>query len=552
MTIRSLTSVLVLATSLSLTAQSRPAISASVPVPTKRTTPPLVVMIVVDQFRADYVQRYGGLWTKGLRRMIDRGAYFPLAAYPYSGTVTCAGHSTVGTGTFPRTHGMIANTWYDRDAKKSIACTQDATATSVGYGGSPGTEHHSAKWLATNTFADELRNQLPIAPHIASFSLKARSSIGMAGHAGDLVVWFEDAGLWASSTAFTKTPQSGFDAYATKHAVSQQYVRIWDRLLPPAAYLFADEGLAEQKPDDGTVLFPHPQTRPSGTPDQGFYANWERTPFVDEALTDMAITFSEGFGKGRGTDMLAVSYSALDYVGHRYGPKSHEVQDVLLRLDVQLGKLFDTLDQRLGAGQYVVALTADHGVAPIPEQVLAEGLDAGRFTAASITTRLTEAFKAFATDTVSPIANSTGTDVYFSPAALAIIRSNSAARKALEDAALAAPGIARIYWSDDLAMGISGDDPIKRSEILSYMPGRSADLLLVPKQYWIATASGTTHGSPNLYDQRVPVMLMGIGVRPGQYQTTVTPADVAPTLAYLTGITLPRAEGRALTEAIVR
>lgn len=551
MTIRSLTSILVVATTLSLTAQSRPTPPTAAP-QTPRTTPPLVVLVVVDQFRADYVQRYGGLWTKGLRRLIDRGAYFPLAAYPYSGTLTCAGHSTIGTGAFPRTHGMIANTWYDRETKKSMACTQDAAATSVGYGGLTGTEHHSPKWLATNTFADELRNQLSVTPKIASLSLKARSAIGMAGHAGDLVVWFEDAGLWASSTAYTKTPQPAFSAYAEKNAIAKQYGRVWDRLLPAASYQFTDEGVGEQKPDDGSVLFPHPQTRPGGKPDQLFYTNWERTPFVDEALTDMAITFSDGFGKGKGTDMLAVSYSALDYVGHRFGPKSHEVQDVLLRLDVQLGKLFDVLDQRVGAGQYVVALTADHGVAPIPEQVSAEGLDAGRFTGAAISAKIVAAFTPFATDAADPVLSNNGTDVYFSPAALAVIRSNPAARKAVEDAALSAPGVARAYWGDELAQGASGDDAIKRAEILSYMADRSGDLMLVPKQYWMATSGGTTHGSPNIYDQRVPIMLMGFGIRPGRYLTTTSPADVAPTFAYLTGITLPRAEGRPLTEAVVR
>lgn len=553
MTIRSATSMLVLTAGLSLAAQSpAPPVATRQAAAPKRTTPALVVLIVVDQFRGDYVQMYGSKWTKGLRRLLDTGAYFPLGAYPYAGTVTCAGHTTIGTGAYPRTHGMIGNSWFDRDTKRSTACTADASVNAVPFGGLPGVEHHSPKWLLTNTFADELRNQSIVAPHVASFSLKARSAIGMAGHAGDLVVWEEDNGTWSTSTAFAKSPRADLDAYAKNHTVASQYGRVWDRLLPLSAYAFNDDGVGEAKNDGGTILFPHPQTRPEGKPDQTYMLNWERSPFADEALADLAMTFSEGFGKSAGTDMLAVSFSATDYVGHRFGPKSHEVQDVLARLDVQLGKLFDSLDRRVGAGKYVVAFSADHGVATIPEQVTAMGLDAGRFTAASVNTRITDAWKALSTDTASPIANSTGTEIYFTPAALATIRSTPAARQAIVDAALGAPGIARAYWGDDLALSTSGDDPVKRAAILSYMPGRSADLLLIPKQNWIAASVGTTHGTPYQYDQRVPVALMGFGIRPGQYLTTATPADLAPTLALLTGIILPRADGRPLVEAIVR
>lgn len=548
---RTLVTALLIAGSLTLSAQSRPAPPQSRPAAsTKRATPPLVVLLVVDQFRGDYVQWYGHQWTKGLRRLLDTGAYFPLAAYQHAVTLTCAGHSTIGTGAYPRTHGMIANEWYDREQKKRVVCTDDPAVTPVGFGGLPVKEHHGPRLLRTNTFADELRNQAAVAPHITSLSLKARSVIGMAGHAGDLMAWLEDTGAWASSTAFMKAPRPDVDAFASAHAIAKQYGRVWDKLLSPAAYLFTDDGAGEQKPDNGTVLFPHPQTRPGGTTDQTFVTNWERTPFVDEMLTDMALQFSEGYGTGAGTDMLAVSFSALDYVGHRYGPKSHEVQDVLARLDIQLGRLFDGLDKRLGAGNYVVALSADHGIAPIPEQVTALGLDGGRYTAATVNAKLLDAWKPFATDNVSPIANSNGTDIYFTPAALAILDGNPAARRALSDAALTLPGTIKAYWAADLESGLASDDPIRKAMVLSYYRGRSADLQLVSREHWMPTSGGTTHGTPHAYDQRVPVILMGWGIKPGRYLTTSAPADIAPTLAYLTHVNLPRAEGRPLVEAI--
>lgn len=552
MTLRTITALLLLAAGLNLTAQTRPVAAPRSAAVLPRATPPLVVLIVVDQFRGDYVPWYGHQWTRGLRRLVDTGAYFPLAAYRYAVTLTCAGHSTIGTGAYPRTHGMIANEWFDRDAKKRVTCTDDPSAAPVGFGGLPAKERHGSRMLQTNTFADELRNQSPVAPRITSVSLKARSAIGMAGHAGDLVAWLEDTGAWASSSAFVRQPRPDVDAFANAHAISAQYGRVWNRLLAPSAYLFSDEGVGEQKPDDGTVLFPHAQTRPGGAPDQTFVTNWERTPFIDEMLTDMALTFSEGFGTGAGTDVLAVSYSALDYVGHRYGPKSHEVQDVLARLDVQLGRLLDNLDRRVGAGRYVVAFSSDHGVAPIPEQVTALGLDAGRFTAASVNARLIDAWKPFATDAVSPIANSNGTDIYFTPAAMAVLETNAVARKALSDAALSLPGVGKTYWASDLDAGVTGSDPVRDALALSFYRGRSADLVLVARQHWMTSSGGTTHGTPYTYDQRVPVILMGWGIKAGRYLTSSAPVDIAPTLAYLSHVSLPRAEGRVLSEAVIR
>jgi predicted AlkP superfamily pyrophosphatase or phosphodiesterase len=522
--------------------------SAALRVTPNRATPKLVVLIVADQFRADYIQRYGGMWTKGLRRLVDHGAYFPLAAYPYSYTVTCAGHSTIGTGAFPHTHGMVGNEWYDRATRRTTTCTNDPSVTSVPYGGRPGVEKHSARWMTTTTFADELRAQSTTPAHVVSVSLKARAAIGMAGHGGDLVVWEEDAATWASSSAFATAPNAALNTWTTAHPIAAQYGRVWNRLLPASRYFFADNGVGEPSSPDNPNVFPHRQVRPSGQPDQSFYDNWERTPFSDEMLADIAITASRSLGRGSGTDMLAVSFSALDLVGHRWGPASHEVQDTLLRLDVQIGRLLDRLDARVGAGNYVVGFSADHGASPIPEQMTAMGLDAGRFSTSALNARVVDAWKAATSDTASPIASG-GANMYFTPAAMTTIRSSRSVRDAITAAALSSPGIAYAYWSDDLAAG-AGDDPVKRAVILGYMADRSPDLTLIPKQYWMSAATGTTHGTPNLYDQRVPLILMGWGIKPGRYLTSATPADLAPTFAQLTGITLPRAEGRVLGEAI--
>lgn len=515
-----------------------------------RDTPPLVVLLAVDQFSSQYINWYGATWTKGLRRLVDQGASFPLAAFPYALTWTCPGHVTIGTGTFPRTHGMVANEWYDRDSARVVTCTDQPDVEPVGLGGLTGRERHGPRWLAVNTFADELRNQAAVTPRVTSVSLKARSAIGLAGHTADVITWLEDAGVIASSTAFLRAPSPALNAFATTHAVAGQYGRVWDRLRPSAAYRFADDGLNEYAADGLTRTFPHPQTRPGGQADRTFVTNWERTPFSDEILTEEALAFSEGYGLGTGTDVLAVSYTSLDYVGHRYGPKSHEVQDTLLRLDVQIGRLLDTLDRRLGPNGYVVALSADHGVAPIPEQVVALGLDGGRYQARELTARLVDAWRPYATSEASPIASNNGTDVYFTPATLAALDASPAARHALTSAALAQPGVLAAYWAADLT-NAGPEDLLRTALARSYYPGRSADLLLIPKPHWmVGSGSMATHGTPHAYDQRVPVILMGWGIKPGRYLTTVTPADIAPTLAHLTHVSLPRADGRVLAEAL--
>jgi len=522
------------------------------PAAAPRTNPKLFVLIVADQFRADYIQKYGGMWTKGLRRLVDTGAYFPLAAYPYSYTVTCAGHSTIGTGAFPHTHGMIGNEWYDRATQRSTTCTADPGVTSVPYGGRPGLEKHSARWMTTTTFADELRAQSTTPARVVSISLKPRAAIGMAGHGGDAIIWEEDAATWATSSAFANAPNPALDAWAAAHPIDAQYGRVWNRVLPASRYFFVDKGIGEPATADYPNTFPHKQTRPGGKPDQVFYDTWERTPFSDEMLTSIAITMSRPLGRGKGTDMLAVSFSALDLVSHRWGPTSHETQDTLLRLDRQIGRLLDTLDARLGPNNYVVGFSSDHGAPPIPEQMSAMGLDAGRLTNGALNARVIEAWKTAAGEETSPIApgSTGGLNMYFTASALAKIRSTRAIRDAITAAAMAQPGVASAYWADDVAAGVSGDDAVKRAIFLSYMPGRSPDLYLIPKQYWMVQATGTTHGTPSAYDQRVPVILMGWGIKPGRYLTSATPADIAPTFAYFAGITLPRAEGRVLAEAI--
>jgi predicted AlkP superfamily pyrophosphatase or phosphodiesterase len=534
----------------------RPSVGADAAQTTRRPTtrasaparPALVVLLVIDQFRADYVARYGDQWTGGLHRLFTGGAYFRQAAYPYAATETCPGHTTIATGALPATHGIVANGWYDRATKRPIVCTDD-DVTPVGVD-DDAYEKHGPGRIRVNTLADELRAQVPGGSHVVTLSLKARSAIALAGHAGDAVLWHEDAGAWATSSRYAANAPAAAVAFTKAHSVVGEYERAWTLLRPASTYAFADDGLSEQAPDGWGTMFPHTLARPNG-PDRIYFDNWRRTPFSDEYLGAMGAALAKDLGQGPGIDLLGISFSATDMVGHRFGPTSWEVQDTLARLDVTIGRLLAALDATVGAGRYVVALSADHGVAPIPEQLAAIGVDAGRVSAAPIQEALDAVLtrELGARDHFMPGSLDAGnktSDVYFAPAVLRAIRERADLRAALTQAALSAPGVARAIWADELAALASGGDREARALQASFSADRNGDLLIVSKPYWVGASGGTGHGTSYGYDQRVPVLFYGFGVTPGTYDTPASPADIAPTLASIVGVTLAQSDGRVL------
>lgn len=513
--------------------------------------PRLYVIVSVDQMREDYIARYGHMWTRGLRRLVDGGARFTQSRYPYMNTVTCPGHATIGTGTFPSTHGMVLNQWWDRQNQKVVACTDDGMVAPVHVNGSAPlvATSNSGRSLLAPTFADELRAQSGARPRIASMSLKARSAIAMAGRTGDLVLWFDADGGWTTSSAFTtKVPQWLAD-HVKANPPDADFGKEWTPLLADK-YLWVDAGLGEGRPNGWTTSFPHDLTTKSGTADREFRGKWEDTPFADAALTGLAKKAMDELQLGREPgrrDVLAVSYSVLDHIGHAFGPRSHEVQDVLARLDVTLGDLIEHLDRSVGADHYVLAFTGDHGVSPIPEQMIALGMDAGRVATADVRQRIDKALEPFfgAGPHLAAIAY---TDLYFVPGRFDAVRANPQAMAAVAAAIESVPGVARVYRSDQLFAAT--DDPIARAVAAGYHPARSGDLLLVPRAYWITSGAIATHGTTYDYDSRVPLLLFGAGIQPGTYTTASSPADIATTFAHLAGVTLPKPDGRVLLEAL--
>jgi predicted AlkP superfamily pyrophosphatase or phosphodiesterase len=522
--------------------------------------PKLVVVLVVDQMRADYLDKFQAQWRGGLKRLVEEGAWFRDAAYPYAATETCVGHATISTGALPATHGMVANAWWERDTQKMVTCTADPRAQNLGYAGVSAKGGDSAWRMLVPSFAEELKFQTGDTTRVVTFSLKARAAISLAGHKADAATWVEGGGLVTSSVYGT---MPFIEAYATAHPIQTDYGKTWTLALPKSAYWYDERATGAVPPEGWELSFPHPLggKAQGQQPEEAFYGQWTTSPFADTYLTKLAENAVEslGLGKGGGVDYLGLSYSSPDYVGHSFGPRSWEIQDILVRLDQDLGDLLESLDQRVGRGNYVVALSADHGVVPVPEDMQKAGFDAGVLHLPDVQERIEKALGPlhYAQPAVARI---TGSDVFFAAGVYEKLEADPPAMSAVLEAIRSAPGVAAVYRAEQLA-----DRPLTRSPLLaaladSYFPGRSGDLLIVPKPYWLmdGTAIGKTrsyatgHGTPYSYDQRVPVLLMGYGIRPGEYHGNATSADIAPTLASLCGITLATHDGRVLAEALTK
>ena len=523
----------------------------------------LVVLLVVDQMRADYVDKFRFQWTGGLKRLVEEGAWFRDAAYPYAATETCVGHSTISTGAFPATHGMVANAWWDRETQKLITCTYDPSVKNVGYPGatpsvSAATLGGDSAWrMAVPSFAEELKFQTDGATRIVTFSLKARASITMAGHEADAATWF-DSGNWVTSSPYGVQPF--IEEQAKAHPPKADFGKTWALSLPEKSYWYSERALGAVPPDGWDLTFPHPLRGKTGAePDRAFYIQWPTSPYADTALTELAkkAVDAMNLGKSNGTDFLAVGYSTVDYVGHAFGPRSREIQDILIRLDKDLGNLFAHLDQKVGRGNYVVALSADHGVVPTPEDLQQAGFDSGLLHFPELKDKIDKALAPLNYPKPS-VAFVNGSDIYFAPGIYDKLLHDHSAMQAVIEAALSQAGVAAVYRADELANRPATQSPLVRAFALSYFPGRSGDLFVVPKPYWLMDSTpagqkrsyGTGHGVPYNYDQRVPVLFMGFGLQPGEYFQSITPADIAPTLAALCGITLAPHDGHVLSEAL--
>ena len=540
--------------------------------------PRLVLLIAVDQFRYDYLERFGDLFgPNGFRRLLRDGASWTQSNYDHIPTYTAPGHATMMTGAYPAETGIVGNEWPDRATGKNVSSVSDTTVTLIG--GAPNEAASSPRRLMCSTVGDELRLVTNDRSKVIGISIKDRAAILPAGRHANAAYWFSwNNGNMVSSTYYFNDLPTWVVSFNNSHPADKYFGKKWERLLPESEYLKragADappwENIGKIAGDTNT--FPHTVTGGAATTGSAFYNALDFTPFSNDLLvsfTEQALV-SEQLGQDDDTDVLSVSFSANDYVGHRYGPYSQEVMDVTLRVDQQIGTLLDFVNAKVGLSNSIVIFTADHGVAPIPEHAAALGLGGARIRGDDVMKALRSAISARynpQNKTPDPTADYiykyeysgalrdafTNGNVYFNYDALKRDGvSLDDITEVVGRAALTVPGIARFFTRSQLQRGeTSITDPIERRALHGFYPSRSGDLVLIPEPYkYLNETITATHGSPYSYDTNVPTVIMSSGIIPGRYYEAASPADIAPTVCALLGITKPSAAtGRVLTEAL--
>jgi predicted AlkP superfamily pyrophosphatase or phosphodiesterase len=541
--------------------------------------PRLVLLIVVDQFRYDYLERFGDLFApNGLRRLLSDGASWTDANYDHVPTETAPGHATMLTGAWPSETGIIANDWFDRASNKKVNNVQDDAVRRLG-GADPDVAS-SPHNLLCSTLGDELKLSTNSRSKVVGLSLKNRAAILPAGRAADAAYWYstQTGEFISSSYYFDQLPEWVARFNAARHADKDFFKKTWDRLIrnsaeyerragrddAPWEKLVGHDGVSYVK-GTGSTRFEFPYSINGGlaAPGPDFYEALTFSPFSNDLLTSFAeasIT-NEHLGDDADTDVLTVSFSANDIVGHRYGPYSQEAMDMTLRVDRQIGALLDYVDSHVGLQNAVVVFTADHGVAPVPEQVVGGRQVGGRVKTsdvlAAVRNRIRARFgksddKDTTADYVQTFSNG---EIYFNWFALERDRVNKEEiERVAGEAALTVHGISRFFTRTQLVAGaIPPADAVARRVLHGYNPARSGDVVVIQEafKYLLDGSTVATHGAPYSYDTHVPLIIMGGRIKPGSYLNPATPADIAPTLARILNIQAPsNAVGRVLAEAI--
>ena len=492
--------------------------------------PKLVLVIVIDQFRYDYLLRFRGEYNSGLARLLDHGAVFTDAHYLHATTVTAVGHSTILSGAPPSISGIIANEWYDRESAQTITSVFDPqTKITGGIRGRPGS---SPRRLLVSTVGDELKMRNSESK-VIGVSIKDRSAILPVGHMADAAYWYDqDSNNWVTSSYYREALPDWAKKLNGEHPYSRYLGGKW---LP-----------FDAKDDSATPFC----TMVAGT-ETRFCGPIEATPWGNEMIEEFAERALDGekLGTRGSTDLLAVSFSSNDYVGHAVGPDDPAVRDISIRTDRLLGKFLDFIDQRVGAANTLVVLSADHGVAPVPEVNEARKMPGGRLSDARILQKVSEALtKRFGPGTwLLP----SGSEMLYLN--LELIRTKKLnpgdVERTAADAVLTEKHIARVYTRSQLLNGQVQQDVISRAFSLSFFAPRSGDIFILPEPYYMFSATGTTHGEPYDYDNHVPVIFYGAGVRAGSYTRRIAVNDISPTLASILQIELPSGSiGQILSE----
>jgi predicted AlkP superfamily pyrophosphatase or phosphodiesterase len=492
--------------------------------------PKLILAVVVDQFRYDYMQRFRADYTAGFKRILEQGAVFEDAHHIHFPTVTAVGHSTFLSGATPNLSGIVGNEWFDRETGKNVTSVSDPSTKLLGT--DSGADGSSPRRMLVSTLGDEIKMSGQQSK-VIGVSIKDRAAILPAGHMADGAYWFDNkSGHWVTSTYYKEALPDWVEKINAAKPSAHAEHGVW---YPLNSKPGAAKPYCSMDGTDGIKKCPSLEASPWG--------NEMIEDFAEHALT------AEKLGQHTGTDVLAVSFSSNDYVGHAVGPDDPEVRDISVRTDRLLGKLLDYVDKTVGLSNVVFVMTADHGVAPVPEVNTARHMIGGRNSESELTKAMNEALVA----KYGPgkwIEGGTGTNSYMN---VQLIESKKLDLAEVEltaaGAARRTPHVFRVYTGEQLLTNRVLDDTITTAVLNGFYRSRSGDVMVIPEEFYIYSASGTTHGTPFNYDSHVPVIFMAPGIRPGHYYQKIAVNDIAPTLCAIAGVEEPSGSvGRVLQE----
>jgi len=513
--------------------------------------PKLVVGLVIDQMRWDYLYRYNALYSNGgFKRLINEGFTAENTLIPYLPTYTAVGHSCIYTGSVPAIMGIVGNNWYDRTANKFVYCTDDSTVTTVGNTGVAGKMSPDNLWVTTIT--DELRLSNNFKSKVIGIALKDRGAILPAGHSANAAYWY-DGGKWITSTHYMNALPGWVSNFNAKDVAGNYMRNDWNTLLPIEKYKLSTE---DDKPYENvirgekTTVFPH-QLSLIETKDK--YESFRTTPWANTFTFDFAKAAieNEGLGKNSVTDFLAVSISSTDYIGHTFGPNSIEIEDCYLRLDRDIESFLNYLDIKVGKGNYTLFLSADHGVAHIPAFLNEHKIPGGIFDETGVMRDLNKQIEE-RSGVKAAVKSVMNYQVYLN-------------RKNINDAGKTLAEVKQWvidilkemdFITDAVELDKVGESalpsPQKQMMMNGYNPKRSGDIQFVFKPgYFDGGKRGTTHGLWNPYDAHIPCLFFGWGVKPGKTNRETYMTDIAPTVAALLHIQMPNGcIGKVITELL--
>ncbi|MDZ4745889.1 MAG: alkaline phosphatase family protein [bacterium] len=512
--------------------------------------PRLIVLISYDQYRGDYIDNFKAFaGVRGFERMRNEGAMFSACMYTHANLMTGPGHATLMTGCNPKRSGIPSNDFCDSEIGRDLIATCTYCANDFGKGLSPAN-------LIPPTLGDLLREQNPKSKSVG-IAIKDRAAILMSGHNPTAAVWMDFKSMSFTTSPFYKTP-TWLGALNKKVRAKKHANATWTTSIAESKSPAVDDQMGEGMLSSGRRTFPY--TIPAAD-NANFFIDYIRTPYnVRDLFTaTRTIIDREKLGRDAAPDVLCVGVSTTDFVGHTFGPDSREVQELYVECDKELANFIDYLDKRVGRSRYLLVVTSDHGVAPIPEVIKnisaqqKTTVDAGRILESQIHYTVDSALNA----AYGVLANNKSwcreifePSIYLSDEVLAeqkVLKSEAAgvAARALRSL----QGIAISITNDDIEKNRRPDDvPIAIWTYInnSYSPTRSGDILLYPKQYWIFGKTPATHGTPYEYDRHVPLLMLGGGIEERTYSTDVSPIDIAPTLAKMFGITMLNVDGNPL------